>query len=288
MIDYFNPLTVGEYTLSIDNIVLDCWITNKDDKYMIEARINGMVGCDGIDIISWESGKPGTFRRQYLFKLDEDKSFWLGHGLVTTGVDQNRYRMEFNPNKVGDNSFFKVVHGMLIESSRDVYKHIARFDLAIDIPVDRAKCFLVKDRRLYIERRHGVEHTQYLGAKSATVGRVKLYNKSAEAKLEYPLTRLELTLDPKTPYKEIKFPTVYYLHSKHVDDSGVRMTDTDRFILGAILQGYGTLNDLGRKTRAKIEELMQNYVCQVSISKKVYERILREVESYLDVKNNEN
>ena len=286
MIGYCNPIKVGEYIFSIDNIVLDCWITNADDKDVIEERIDSMVGDDNIEIIAWESGKPGTFRKQYLFKVREDRSFWLGHGLVTTGVDQNRYRMEWNPNKIGDNPCFRMVHGMLIERSRDVYTNIARFDLAIDIPVDRAKCFLVKDRRLYIERRHGVEYTQYLGAKSATVGRVKLYNKSAEAKLDYPLTRLELTLDPKMAYDEINFPKVYYSKTKSVDDSEVKIKETEKFILGAILQGYGTLNDLGRKTRVKIETLMQDYVGQVSISRKTYQKILREVTSYLQIKNN--
>ena len=68
----------------------------------------------------------------------------------------------------------------------------------------RENCFLVKDRRMYIERRHGAEFTQYLGAKSSRVGRVKLYNKQAESNLDYPLTRLELTLDPQMPYVSLK------------------------------------------------------------------------------------
>ena len=132
--------------------------------------------------------------------------------------------------------------------------------MAIDIPVDRSRCFLVKDRRLYIERRHGVEYTQYLGSKSASVGRVKLYNKTAEAKLDYPLTRLELTLDPRIPYEKINFPTMYYLKSTCTVTNNIKMTDTERFILNALLQGYGTLNELGRKTRAKMEILMANYI----------------------------
>lgn len=281
MIYYYKPLHVGSYTLSIDNIVLDLWISNQDAKEVIDATINSLTGNDNIKISSWEGNKPGTFRNQYLFKLTNDKSFWLGHGLIATGIYFDRYRLEFNPNKVANNKVFKTVHSLLIEHARDVATHVARFDLAIDIPIDRAKCFLVKDRRLYIERRHGADYTQYLGSKSASVGRVKLYNKTAEAKLGYPLTRLELTVDPATPYEKINFPSVYYLKSTYANNDNIKITDTERFILNALLQGFGTLNELGRKTRAKMETLMANYICPVSISSKTYSKVLAQLDSYL-------
>lgn len=115
----------------------------------------------------------------------------------------DRYRLDANPNKVGDNVNFEMIRSFLVRNSRGGISKIPRFDLAIDLPVDRSQCFLVKDRRLYIERRHGVEFTQYLGAKSSQVGRVKLYNKAAEAKLSTPLTRLELTLAPGITYEDL-------------------------------------------------------------------------------------
>lgn len=281
MIYYFQPLHVGSYTLSIDNIVLDLWISNQNAKEAIEATINSLIGNDCVEIVSWEGNKPGTFRSQYLFKLTDDRSFWLGHGLITSSISVDRYRLEFNPNKVSDNEVFKIIHKLLIKHCRKSVSHIARFDLAIDIPVDRSRCFLVKDRRLYIERRHGVEYTQYLGSKSASVGRVKLYNKTAEAKLDYPLTRLELTLNPGMPYEDIKFPEVYYLKSTCADTNNFKLTDTERFILNALLQGYGTINDLGRKFRAKMEMLMADYVCPVTISSKIYGRVLAQLDNYL-------
>ena len=281
MIYYSQPIHVGSYTLSIDNIVLDLWISNQDAKEVIDATINSLTGNDGVEIITWEGSKPGTFRNQYLFKLTDDRSFWLGHGLITSSISVDRYRLEFNPNKVSDNEVFKIIHKLLIKYCRKSVSHIARFDLAIDVPVDRSMCFLVKDRRLYIERRHGVEYTQYLGSKSASVGRVKLYNKTAEAKLDYPLTRLELTLDPGTPYEKINFPKVYYLKSTCTTIDNIKMTDTERFIINALLQGYGTLNELGRKTRAKMEMLMTHYICQVSISSKIYGSVLAQLDNYL-------
>lgn len=206
----------------------------------------------------------------------------MGHGLVCSGVMMDRYRLEFNPNKVGGNPIFKEIHGLLLSSSRKSLNRISRFDLAIDIPADRARCFLVKDRRLYIERKHGVEYTQYLGSKSSAVGRVKLYNKTAEAKLDYPLTRLELTLDPGVPYEDVNFPLAYCINTKRVEEVGMKVTDTERFIINALLQGCGTLNDLGRKTRVKIETLMQDYVDRILITPEAYYKVLEKLSVYLE------
>jgi len=153
--------------------------------------------------------------------------------------------------------------------------------LAIDIPVERTNCFLVKDRRMYIERRHGKEYTQYLGSKSSKVGRVKLYNKTAEADLDYPLTRLELTLDPAKSFEKISFPLVYYLNTDAIAESDIKVSDTDRFILNALLQGYGTLNDLGRKTRAKMQSLLDSCVRKVEITPASYDKVLQRVRCYI-------
>ena len=158
--------------------------------------------------------------------------------------------------------------------------HCKALDLAIDIPVDRFDCFLVKDSRAYSERRHGREWTQYLGAKSSTVGRVKLYNKTVEARLNYPLTRLELTLDPAVGYDEMAFPTVYAAFTAQISTDEFEATDTERFILGALLGGYGTLNMLGRKTRAKMEQLLTHYVRRVEISKSEYTAVLSQLYLY--------
>lgn len=280
MIYYHDAIVENNITISVDNVVLDVWVANPDIREMIETMISYLPRNE-VEVVNWEGGRPGTFQQQWLFKLNDGTSFWLGHGLIGTGIAVERYRLEFNPNKVADHPIFKAIHGVLVRYARKPLSRIARFDLAIDIPVDRAKCFLVKDRRLYIERRHGVEYTQYLGAKSSTVGRVKLYNKTVEAKLNYPLTRLELTLDPAVAYEDINFPTVYCLKSVSMADERVRVTETERFILNALLQGFGTLNDLGRKTRAKMDTIMKQYVETIHISSEAYASVLERLAAYL-------
>lgn len=286
MIFYSHPITYDDLILSIDNAILDVSLPDPAKRDLLQAMISTISHGNKVEMLSWESHKPGTFRYQTLFRISDGRAFWLGQGLNSNGVLIERYRLDFNPNKVANDPNFQLILNYLVRNSRASMCRIARFDLAVDIPVDRAKCFLIKDRRLYIERRHGVEYTQYLGSKSSTVGRVKLYNKTAEAKLDYPLTRLELTLDPATPYEKVNFPTVYHLNSSEMDDDRIKATDTETFILNALLQGYGKLNDLGRKTRAKIETLMKNYVKQIRISPEVYEKVLALLADYL-VSNNE-
>lgn len=281
MLYYHDPIYENIMTLSIDNVILDASISNPSMRDLLDANISMMINGGKVEVINWQGCKPGAFREQTLFRLNEDRSFWLGRGLIGNGTLVERCRLDFNPNKVAGDTTFENIRHFIVRNSRNISCRISRFDLAIDIPVDRAKCFLVKDRRLYIERRHGKELTQYLGAKSSTAGRVKLYNKSVEAKLDYPLTRLELTLDPSKAYEDIQFPVVYFLNSVSMTDYGIKVNDTERFILNAILQGYGTLNDLGRKTRLKIETIMKSYVEQIRISPRAYSKVLAQLAEYL-------
>jgi hypothetical protein len=285
MLFYNKPMIYNDLAISIDNIVLDVSIVRPELIELLELMIQNIASGSKATVVSWESRKPGTFRRQVSVRIDDDRSFWLGIGLVGNGVLEDRFRLDFNPNKVANDANFQMIHQFLIRNSREVYRKIPRFDLAIDIPVERNRCFLVKDRRMYIERRHGSEFTQYLGSKSSTVGRVKLYNKAIEADLNYPLTRLELTLDPTLGYEKISFPTVYYIDSNDHTDDPVRITDTERFILNALLQGYGSLDGLGRKTRKKMEELLRSYVKKVEITKVIYPKIIEQLnELYLHAK----
>lgn len=233
-----------------------------------------------VNVVHWDSFKPGTFREQFSIQMQDGTSFWLGIVLNGAKPVWGRCRLDFNPNKVAHHEAFQNLLNFLIVNTHPIQRTIKRFDLAIDIPVARYSCFLVKDGRAYIERRHGQEWTQYLGAKSSTVGRVKLYNKQVEANLPRPLTRLEITLDPATPVEEVNFPTIYYLNDLQMVFEETKATDTERFILNALLQGYGSPKELGRKTREKIEKLLQLYVRYIEISPKDYAAILTQLQSY--------
>ena len=281
MISYYNPIITDKNVLSVDNIVLDYVIAQAEVRQKLLDKLSAIPILHAAEVIHWDSFKPGTFRDQFSVRLESGVSFWIGVALNGSSVSWSRCRLEANPNKVGDEPVFLELLGFLNSITRPVTRYVKRFDLAIDLPVARENCFLVKDRRMYIERRHGAEYTQYLGAKSSRVGRVKLYNKQLEADLDYPLTRLELTLDPSTGFKDINMPTVYYLDRDELDLAGIRLTDTDRFILRVILQGHGSLAELGRKTRKKMAVLVDRYAKKVEIAEDDYAAILQQVQSYV-------
>lgn len=281
VIHYFVPITFNNMTYSVDGIVMDFIIRDPAIREKLAFFLENLPITHHADVVSWQSFKPGTFRSQNSVKLDNGASFWVGCALNGVSTHWAHHRVEFNPNRVADSEVFRTVLRFIVENTREVYRSVRRFDLAVDIPIERGNCFLVKDRRLYIERRHGQELTQYLGAKSSTVGRVKLYNKQVESGLDYPLTRLELTIDPATPYDKVNFPEVYFLDTLDLCTDEIKATDTEKFIVNALLQGFGSLNDLGRKTRAKVKALLQEHVHSAEVPYEIYEAILSQVCQYL-------
>lgn len=98
--------------------------------------------------------------------------------------------------------------------------------------------------------------------------------------MSYPLTRLEMTVDPAIPYSKINFPTVYFLRDLQMSLDEIRATDTERFILSVLLQGYGSLTDLGRKTREKIKRIMEHYISYIHISEIDFNSILWQLHSF--------
>lgn len=281
MLQYHNLITAKSgLTLSVDNIVLDLYISAPAARTALMKLLDALPMRYAVEVTHWDSFRVGAFREQFTIAHQDGTSFWLGAALNGKKTEWGRVRLDFNPNKVAQHTAFQTLLLFLVKNTRPMHRIIKRFDLAIDIPVDRFDCFLVKDSRAYSERRHGQEWTQYLGAKSSTVGRVKLYNKTVEARLNYPLTRLELTLDPAVGYDEMAFPTVYAAFTAQISTDEFEATDTERFILGALLNGYGSLNMLGRKTRTKMERLLELYVQRVEISKSEYDAILSQLYRY--------
>lgn len=279
---YYKEIKTKEgFSISVDMVVIDYSVSSPAARDALIRLLDTLPMLYAVEVRHWSSLRIGTFRENYTLKFQDKTSFWVGVGLNANKPLWGRSRMEFNPNKVAAHKvFLEMLKWFNIHSLR-MNAIIKRFDLAIDIPIERLSVRLLKDRRVYTERRHGQEWTEYLG-KSATVGRVKLYNKTVEAGLDYPLTRLELTLDPTTPFQEIPWPPVYYIVNRQMDMEELRVTDTERFVLGALLEGYGSVTELGRKTRAKMGKMMTHYVGWVSISHQDYNVILSHLQLFLN------
>lgn len=281
---YANPIrTADGLILSVDMVTADYSVGNSASRDELVKLLDELPIRYAVQVTRWETFKIGRFRCNYTVMFQDGNSFYVGLALNAAKTLWPRCRLEFNPNKVARHAVFLSLLGWVNDHSSHVCRSVCRFDLAVDIPIARPSVRLVKDRRVYYERRHGAEWTEYLGPKSSNVGRCKLYNKTAEAELPYSLTRLEMTLDPETPYEEIPWPRVYYIDTYQMAlDELQELTDTQRFVLGALMEGYGSLHDLGRRTREKLTTTMRHYCKWVTVSEGDYCQILAQLRAYLE------
>lgn len=158
---------------------------------------------------SMTRSEPGRYAHLHTFEYG-DSSVSLGVGQFVRGAraDMHRGFIEFNPNKValGDGlaKFLWLVSGAVYVCE------LARYDLAVDLPVSRSLVRVAKDRRKYACEM-SASMTEYLGQRG-TVGYVKVYDKAAELGVSgMPLTRVELTCSGDWSVGQVldKWPTVY-------------------------------------------------------------------------------
>ena len=199
MIEYYNSIIFNNITYSIDMIRLRL-------DFGVEDRITEFgQWCNSIENLHIETFPLSTkaFSYRYLFKVrcDNNKSFVCGLGFNgTDGESAVLGFLEFNPNKVAsDRKFLEFFETLKKFCPRT---DLVRWDLAIDVPISREYCSLIKDKRKYGLVRNSIQDcTEYLGQRSSS-GFVKLYNKTIEDDLENDITRLEITVDGKMNYSE--------------------------------------------------------------------------------------
>lgn len=135
------------------------------------------------------------FKYKNMFTITYEKGSTMTVGLCFNGTAKGENLkgfIEVNPNKC----FIKpqCLVDVYYTLSRCIGWEITRWDLAIDIPTDRMSVVLGKDQRKYeLVCKSKEDRTEYLGCRN-NVGRVKVYNKTAESNLDYTVTRLEITM----------------------------------------------------------------------------------------------
>ena len=93
-----------------------------------------------------------AYRHNFKFECENGYTFWVGL-CVNSEKNTNKFRtctIEFNPCKVGEELLLINTY-MKLWSMSKTSPVVKRFDLAIDISVDRDKCYLIKDKRTYQE-----------------------------------------------------------------------------------------------------------------------------------------
>lgn len=241
-------------TCSLDNVRLRVRLKESEGIRLNDEAERWMVD----DYRSFEArGRVGGWRFLHVFGIgDTGTSVVVGVGHISSGVDMTRGFVEFNPNKLADESEFWRVLGKLPGYVQKC--EVARYDLATDVKVPRGLVRLAKDRRMY-QLNVSKSTTEYLGRRDAA-GFVKVYDKQAESGLADPLTRVELTCDGGWTVEQVgqRWPLVYGIGG---DADGMRDVTqalcvllAEKYARGESIEDYMAL--VNYRTRKKIRDAL--------------------------------
>ncbi len=236
----------------------------------------------------YESRKNMSYRHCFDFEIvdyvqsakGERASFWLGIGLNKFGkVDNETWKLEFNPNKVLPCDFCSDLFGVLMCNS--YWVDLKEYDIAVDVPLQRDSFFLsVRNGCKYgLIQNSATNKTEYSGVRHKN-GFTKLYNKQLEQKLDMPLTRIEFTfttLDYIASCDSI--PNIYYYDVLQFKLSDLALNDTERFILNTLLVAPNRVNELGRYMAQKMKAIISDYVYTFDLTREEFEQSMKILKS---------
>lgn len=220
------------YIYSLDNVRLnyDCGgNAAKLVKYLM--HINDYD--DRFSITYFHSLKNFTYRHLWVINLSDEVSFSLTLDFLGVSDSHSKGWIDFNPNKVEKFSHFKEIWGFIRSFCFSI--ELVRYDLAIDLPYSRSSCRLIRQGKKlysYLQKDDGI--TEYSGRRS-TCGFIKLYDKTIESKLFYPLTRLEITLDKSADFSSY-FPEVWIYDKQNSLILDNKLSNTQKVLVQAIRQ----------------------------------------------------
>lgn len=196
------------------------------------------------NLINYDAGDKGKFTVGFPFNDFQWSD--ASHGFI-----------EFNPNKCDNDIiqyFLNIIATFAVNPHGKVFE-FKRFDLAIDIPVERSNVVLLKKGNRLYNRMVSDSITEYLGSRGSH-GACKLYDKQKEANLDFPLTRLEITF---TDLETFQFPDVYIFEDFENDADMDALNSTDKVIV-RLLRNLPTseqehyFRQLGRCKKKKLDE----------------------------------
>lgn len=220
------------------------------------------------DVAYFQSFKKYSYKHLWTVKdsIDNTVSWTVGldYGGTKDGMSQGF--LEFNPNKCMDSPLF--LDFLEVLRANSPIRDLVRYDMAIDIPLPRRQCKLYREGKRtyqYVQKDDGI--TEYLGQRSHN-GFVKLYDKTIESDLDYPLTRLEITYDKKELFEKV-FPTV------HIQDTQMslmmtdELTESQKVLVGLLRECDDRafhLSGLSYRMRKKIEPYLADRVLSLDKS----------------------
>lgn len=287
---YYRPIVIDNYLFMSCDMVrikfnMSEFMLNKFNRFITNYEIMH----SNVNVKKYFNISPFKYRNLLAISDFETKnSFSLGLVYNDLNKTTNDCFIEFNPNKCLNDFGTGLVQPFL-----DYIKHygshieLVRYDLAIDIPIERQFVSLDKDIRKYtklwitdvetnysqivsdmdkkqiyykidVKSKNLSNCTEYLGQRNKS-GFVKLYNKQIESNLDRPTTRLEITLDSISYDKFIQVLPNISIY-KNVNQSDLdSLNDTEKVLFKLLQQNSNCdlyLKQLGRKMQDKLKRIL--------------------------------
>ena len=207
---YYHPLHLAGVTASVDNVRMKFVYAKSAYDFTANERIDTIEAlCEELTSIplymegvldpthSCSKFRVGNYAHTITYKLADGKSFAVLIGRYDYKESKNQIAAEavidFNPNKVPARAWKRII-GIL--AARAISSHVVRFDLALDLPIQRSTLQLVQrpGSQYHLLSDEEYTKTEYTGQRSHHAA-AKLYDKGAELQLPTPCTRLEITIE---------------------------------------------------------------------------------------------
>lgn len=199
------------FIYSCDNVRLKALLgDDKECEEMFRKFFDNPLNLRVSDVITRLS--QGKYK--YMWNVSCDKTtytvlYWF-NGYDSKPEYKRYVVIDFNPNKMNSNELLEITNLLrwLVEVE------VVRFDLAVDVPVERKFVHLIKDNRTYEYQDHNDNGiTEYLGTRN-NANYVKVYDKTRESSLDEAMTRVELTCSSSLCESVKHFPSVLIEHEQ--------------------------------------------------------------------------
>lgn len=297
MLKYFNSINVNNNIYSCDMLRLSFFI-----PFNLEKSFQSHLDYLGLDynlhqnnlhyfINVFYSQKQCCYSNLITIKNYTDASVSIGVGFNGfKREDMRKCFIEFNPNKcLCDVNFnwFKILFKWFLDNN--ITFVLVRYDLAIDLPINRLLCALQKDKRVYqlyygnVQVNSMSDFTEYLGTRNNN-GFVKIYNKTLESKLDYDCTRVEVSLDSFDYNNFVScLPTIYYFDNK-LCLYNLKQTDFAIFqLLMQQSQPYQYLSFFGRDKKEKFQNIIGKTI-KLQLDYNFFSQIKENIQKIIDKK----
>ena len=195
-------------------------------------------------------------------------SYWIGASHNSRKhSDHTDIVLEYNPNKCNGEPILQYVLDHIYKDNK--YVEVKSLDVAIDIPCNILDLNISKSgnmsRRIFD---NGSDDKTYYFRKGKSNGAIKIYNKKRESKLNYELTRYEITLTPNMCISDMEsydVPDNLFIPIRDISSFQLplKIKDTDKVLLLACMENSDYLGMLGRDKRKKIEQILAEN-CSIS------------------------